>query len=88
MLVGNNVKIIPMEKRDSELFYKWLGSQEHIGCFMDARMEYKEPFIEEIDVLLKDKSKLYTIIEDNIGTPMGIMNYREVGMSRLLRLVY
>ena len=78
MLVGNNIQIRPLEKTDLELFYRWLSNQENVGGFIDAQLVYKESFIEGMEVLFKDKSKLYTMIEDRDANPIGIMNYREV----------
>lgn len=34
-----------MEKKDLELFYDWMSSQESVGCFSNAIMTYKEPFV-------------------------------------------
>ncbi|MHB1392494.1 MAG: GNAT family N-acetyltransferase [Clostridia bacterium] len=78
MLVGKNVKIRPLGKTDFELFYDWMSNQQNMGSFMDARLSHKESFIEGMEALLKDKSKLYTLIEDSNGKSIGIMNYREV----------
>jgi RimJ/RimL family protein N-acetyltransferase len=87
MLIGNNVKIRTIEKKDIELFYEWMSNQENVGCFMDSQMAYKEHFIEGIETLLKDKSKLYTMIEDANRKPIGIMNYREVnGITTTLEI--
>jgi RimJ/RimL family protein N-acetyltransferase len=78
MLVGNNIQVRPLEKMDLELFYRWMSNQENVGDFMDAKLIYKESFIEGIEALFKDKSKLYMMIEDSDSKPIGIMNYREV----------
>lgn len=78
MLVGNNVRIRPMEKKDLELFYDWMSNQESVGCFSDATMTYKEPFIERLETALKDKNKLYTIIEDSNANPIGMISYSDV----------
>jgi len=78
MLVGRNIQIRPLEKTDLELFYRWMSNQENVGVFMDSQLVYKESFIEGMEVLFKDKSKLYTMIEDSHANPIGIMNYREV----------
>jgi len=78
MLIGKSIRIRPVEKTDLDLFYTWMSKQEHVGGFMDAHLVHKESFIEGMEVLIKDKSKLYTMIEDSNGKPIGIMNYREV----------
>ncbi|HYF82983.1 MAG TPA: GNAT family protein [Clostridia bacterium] len=78
MLVGKNVKIRAIEKTDLELSYAWMSNQENVGGFMDAHLVHKESFIEGMEVLIKDKSKLFTMIEDSNGKSIGIMNYREV----------
>jgi RimJ/RimL family protein N-acetyltransferase len=78
MVIGRNIQIRPLEKTDLELFYRWMSNQENVGDFMDAQLVYKESFIEGMEVLFKDKSKLYTMIEDRDDNPIGIMNYREV----------
>ena len=78
MLEGKKIRIRPLEKVDLELFYRWMGKQENVGRFMDAQLTYKESFVEGMDTLFKDKSKLYTMIEDSDTNPIGIMNYREV----------
>lgn len=78
MIVGSNIQIRPLEKTDLELFYRWMSNQENVGDFMGAKLIYKESFIEGMEGLFKDKSKLYVMIEDRDSNPIGIMNYREV----------
>ncbi len=78
MLIGKNVRIRPANKTDLELFYEWMSNQENVGSFMDARLVHKESFIEGMEAILKDKSKLHTMIEDSNGKSIGILNYREV----------
>ena len=78
MLIGENIRIRPLEKTDLELFYTWVSNQDNMGGFMDAHLVHKESFIEGMEVMIKDRSKLYTMIEDSIGKSIGIMNYREV----------
>lgn len=81
MLTGKTVKIRPLEKTDLALFYQWLGNQEHIGSFMDVQLTYRESFVEGMEVLFKDNSKLYAMIESHDAVPLGIMNWREVAGS-------
>ncbi len=78
MLIGENIRIRPLEKTDLELFYTWMSNQDNMGGFMDAQLIHKESFIEGMEVLLKDKTKLYTMLEDSNGKSIGVMNYREV----------
>lgn len=78
MLVGKNVRIRPLEKADLQLFYEWMGNKENVGDYMDSHLVNKDSFIERMEGLLKDRSKLYTMLEDSGGKPIGVMNYREV----------
>lgn len=77
MITGINVRIRPFERKDIELFYNWMSSQESLGCFMDPHLEYKESVTENMETFLKDKNRIYVIIEDNDGNPVGIMNCRQ-----------
>lgn len=86
MLNGSNVKIRALEKRDFEIFYKWMSNQENLGLYLDANLEYKESFTEKLETIQKDKSRLYAVIEDLNENPIGIMNYREVGGSTTLEI--
>ncbi|NTV90931.1 MAG: hypothetical protein HGA22_11335, partial [Clostridiales bacterium] len=86
MLTGKNIRIRALEKRDLDLFYEWLGNKENMGCFMDVNLEYKEGFTERMELLLKAKDRLYTMIEDESGNPSGIMNYRETGSPATLEI--
>lgn len=67
-----------MEKKDLELFCNWMSNQESVGSFSDIIMTYKEPFIERMETSLKDRNKLFTMIEDANGSPIGMISYRDV----------
>lgn len=87
MLIGNNIKIRPIQKTDFELFYSWRQDKRCMGNFMSMEMTYKESFMESFEKATKDATRFYAIIEDKDGKPIGLINYLEVlGSNTTLEL--
>jgi RimJ/RimL family protein N-acetyltransferase len=83
MLIGKNVKIRPMENRDFEQFYQWMGNQDSIGKQINVTMLYKEVYFENLGAMLKDATSLYCIVEDLESNPIGMVEYHPVYASTI-----
>ncbi len=87
MLSGEYIEIKPMEKEDTNLLYSWMQDEKCKGNYLDMHMQYKESFLENYEKKFKDASKLYAMISDKQGQPIGIINYWEVpGSSTTLEI--